>query len=163
MVRRGQTSRVTATQGSSMNRLIRRTVTTALLVAVFVVWVLLITASGDGWYIEPTGEAIARAVAVVPRGILLSLLLLVAVAGLAWWTHWRPFLVLGLPGLVTGALFVFVEAPNSASSAFWYGLLSSVISLVVLAALAVHARLDQVSRKRDETARALAGPGPHTA
>jgi len=35
--------------------------------------------------------------------------------------------------------------------------------LVVLAALAVHARLDQVSRKRDETAQALPGPGPHTA
>jgi len=80
-----------------MNRLIRRTVTTALLVAVFVVWVQLITASGDGLYIEPTKDALAVAAAVVPRGIVLSLLLLVAAAGLAWWTHWRPFLVLGLP------------------------------------------------------------------
>ena len=161
MVRRQQTSRVTSTQGCSMNRLIRRTVTTALLVAVFVVWVQLITASGDGWYIEPTTDALAVAAAVVPRGIVLSLLLLAAVAGLAWWTHWRPFLVLGLPGLVTGACFVFVAAPKSAGSAFWYGLLSSVISLIVLAALAVRARLDQVSRKRDETVQAL--PGPHTA
>jgi len=39
-------------------------------------------------------------------------------------------------------------------------LISSVISLVVFAALAVHARLDQVSRKRGEIARALPGPGP---
>jgi len=146
-----------------MNRLIRRTVTTALLVAVFVVWVQLITASGDGLYIEPTEDALAVAAAVVPRGIVLSLLLLVAAAGLAWWTHWRPFLVLGLPGLVTGALFVLVAAPKSAGSAFVCGLLSSIISLVVLAALAVHARLDQVSRKRDETTQALPGPGRHTA
>lgn len=146
-----------------MNRLIRRTVTTALLVAVFVVWVQLITASGDGLYIESTTDALAVAAAVVPRGIVLSLLLIVAAAGLAWWTHWRPFLVLGLPGLVTGALFVLVAAPKSAGSAFVCGLLSSIISLVVLAALAVHARLDQVSRKRDETAQALPGPGPHTA
>jgi len=135
-----------------MNRLIRRTVTTALLVAVFVVWVQLITASGDGLYIEPTEDALAVAAAVVPRGIVLSLLLLVAAAGLAWWTHWRPFLVLGLPGLVTGALFVFVAAPKSAGSAFVCALVFSIISLMVLAALAVHARLDQVSRKRDETA-----------
>ena len=146
-----------------MNRLIRRTVTTALLVAVFVVWVQLITASWDGLYIEPTEDALAVAAAVVPRGIVLSLLLLVAAAGLAWWTHWRPFLVLGLPGLVTGACFVFVAVPNSAGTAFVNGLLSSIISLVVLATLAVHARLDQVSRKRDETAQALLGPGPHTA
>ena len=146
-----------------MNRLIRRTVTTALLLAVFVVWVQLITASGDGLYIEPTDDALAVAAAVVPRGIMLSLLLLVAAAGLAWWTHWRPFLVLGLPGLVTGALFVLVAAPKSAGSAFVCGLLSSIISLVVLAALAVHTKLDQVSRKRDETAQALRGPGPHTA
>ena len=145
-----------------MNRLIRRTVTTALLVAVPVVWVLLMNVSSDGFYVEPTGEAIAIAVAVVPRGILLSLLLLVAVAGLAWWTHWRPFLALGLPGLVTGACFVFVAVPKSAGSAFWYGLVSSVISLVLLAALAVHARGDQVSRKRDETSRALPGQGLHT-
>ena len=146
-----------------MNRLIRRTVTTALLVAVFVVWVQLITASGDGLYIEPTDDALAVAAAVVPRGIMLSLLLLVAAAGLAWWTHWRPLLVLGLPGLVTGALFVLVAAPKSAGSAFVCGLLSSIISLVVLAALAVRARLDHVSRKRDETAQTLPGPGPHTA
>ena len=145
-----------------MNRLIRRTVTTALLLAVFVVWVLLITASGEGWYIEPTTDALAVAAAVVPRGVVLSLLLLVAVAGLAWWTHWRPFLVLGLPGLVTGACFVFVAVPKSAGSAFWYGLLSSVISLVVLAAVGVHARLDEASRKRDETAQWLPRPGPHT-
>ena len=146
-----------------MNRLIRRTVTTALLVAVFVVWVQLITASGEGLYIEPTTDALAVAAAVVPRGIVLSLLLLVAAAGLAWWTHWRPFLVLGLPGLVTGAFFVLVAAPKSAGSAFVCGLLSSIISLVVLAALAVHARFDQASRKRDETAQALPGPGPQTA
>ena len=62
--------------------------------------------------------------------------------------------MLGLPGLVTGALFVFVAAPNSAGSAFVCGLVFSIISLVVLAALAVHAGLDQVSRKRDETAQA---------
>ena len=35
----------------------------------------------------------------------------------------------------------------------------SIILLVVLAALAVRARLDQVSRKRDETAQTLPGPG----
>ncbi len=145
-----------------MNQLIHRTVTTALLVAVLVVWVQLITASGDGLYIEPTSDALAVAAAVVPRGIVLSVLLIVTAAGLAWWTHWRPFLVLGLPGLVTGTLFVFVAAPKSAGSAFVYGLLFSLISLVVLAALAVWARLGQVSRKRDETAQALTGPGPHT-
>jgi hypothetical protein len=145
-----------------MNRLIHRTVTTALLVAVFVVWVLLMRAGAAGTYFEPTEDALAVAADVVPRGIVLSLLLLLAVAGLAWWTHWRPFLVLGFPGLVTGALFVLVAAPSSAGSAFVYGLLSSIISLVVLAALAVHASLDQVSQKRDETARALLGPGPHT-
>lgn len=70
--------------------------------------------------------------------------------------------MLGLPGLVTGACFVFVAVPNSAGSAFVYGLVASIISLVVLAALAVHARVDQVSRKRDETSRALPGQGPHT-
>jgi hypothetical protein len=146
-----------------MNRLIRRTVTTALLVAVFVVWVLLMRAGAAGTYFEPTEDALAVAAAVVVlRGIVLSLLLLVAAAGLAWWTHWRPFLVLGFPGLVTGACFVFVAVPSSAGTAFVNGLLSSIISLVVLAALAVHARLDQVSRKRDETAQALPGPGPQT-
>jgi hypothetical protein len=146
-----------------MNQLIHRTVRTALLVAVFVVWVQLITASGDGLYIEPTTDALALAAAVVPRGIVLSLLLLVAAAGLAWWTHWRPFLVLGLPGLVTGVCFVFVAVPNSANTAFVNGLLWSIISLVVLGALAVRARLDQVSRKRDETAQTVPGPGTDTA
>jgi hypothetical protein len=130
-----------------MNPLIRRTVTTALLVAVFVVWVQLITASSDGLYFEPTTEALAVAAAVVPRGIVLSLLLILAAAGLAWWTHWRPFLVLGLPGLVTGALFVLVAAPRLAASAFVYGLLSSIIALLLLPALAVHARRNQASRK----------------
>ena len=66
-----------------MNRLIRRCVTTALVVAVFVVWVLLMNASGEGLSIEPTEDALAVAAAVVPRGILLSLLLLVAVASSA--------------------------------------------------------------------------------
>lgn len=113
-----------------MNQLIHRTVTTALLVAVLVVWVQLITASGDGLYIEPTSDALAVAAAVVPRGIVLSVLLIVTAAGLAWWTHWRPFLVLGLPGLVTGTLFVSSRHRNqpaprsctacsSASSRWW--------------------------------------------
>lgn len=145
-----------------MDRLIRRCVTTALVVAVFVVWVLLMNACAKGLFIEPTEHALAVPAAVVPRGILLSLLLLVAVAGSAWWTHWRPLLVLGLPGVVTGACLVFVAVPNSAGTAFVFGLISSIISLMVLAALAVHASVDQVSRKRDETSRTLPGQRPHT-
>ena len=142
--------------------LIRRCVTTALVVTVFVVWVLLMNACGEGLYIEPTEHALAAAAAVVPRGILLSMLLLVAVAGSAWWTHWRPLLALGLPGVVTGACFAFLAVPNSAGAAFVFGLISSIISLMVLAALAVHDRIDQDSRKQDQTSRRLPGQGPHT-
>jgi len=144
-----------------MNRLIRRTVTTALLVAVFVVWVQLITASGDGLlHRADQGRPRCRG----GRCSAWHCAFAVAARGCGWLG-----LVDALEALSrarasgTGALFVLVAAPNSAGSAFVYGLLSSIISLVVLAALAVHARLDQVSRKRDETAQALPGPGPHTA
>ena len=55
-----------------------------------------------------------------------------------------------------------MTAPNSAGAAFVFGLISNIISLMVLAALAVHASVNRVSRTRDETFRTLPGQRPHT-
>lgn len=96
-----------------------------------VAWVLLMQAAYASFYIEPTDDARAQAQAAVRPGITAAGALVVVAAAIALVSRRPLTAVVGLPGLVAGGIFIFVQ--DSASSTLVYGFLGSFIAAMVLA------------------------------
>ncbi len=103
----------------------------ALLVLAVAAWAVLMRFAFATLYVEPTDAAIARAAAARPGGIVGAISLLALAAALAAVSRRRVLGVVGLPGLVAGGWLLL--APSSHGAAFVYGLVGSVIALVVMA------------------------------
>jgi hypothetical protein len=109
----------------------RLVIVLALCALAVVAWVFLMQAAYASFYIEPTDDARARAQAAVQPGITAAGALVAVAAAIALVSR-RPLMaVVGLPGLVAGSIFIFVQ--DSASSTLVYGFLGTFIAAIVLA------------------------------
>lgn len=112
----------------------------ALALAGMTAWVRMETAAGNGWSLEPASDrAIAAAAAARIPGIVWAMALVAAAVALAGATRRRWLAVLALPGVVVALLLLF--APRSNGSAFFYGLVTSLVAVMVAVLLEVRHRL----------------------
>ena len=94
-------------------------------------WAVLMRASFRTLYVEPTDEAISRAAAARPLGIVAATLLVVFVLAAAAVAGRRWLMVLALPGAVAGGWLIL--APDAHGAAFLYGVAATLLAVVVAA------------------------------
>jgi hypothetical protein len=101
----------------------------ALLVLAAGSWVALMTASSRTLYVEPTDEAVSRASAARPSGLVAAALLLLLVLAASVLAGRRWMAVLALPGVLAGGWLLL--APGAHGAAFLSGLAGSLAAAAV--------------------------------
>lgn len=110
----------------------RATAVPVLLVLGAASWAVLMRASFRTLYVEPTDEAVPRAAAARPGGLVAAAALVLLVLSAAGVAGRRWVAVLALPGVLAGGWLPF--APDAHGAAFLYGLAGSLVAVVVAAA-----------------------------
>ena len=109
----------------------RASASAILLLGAALSWAEMMRASFRTLYVEPTDEAVARAAAARPAGVLAAVLLVAFVLSAAAVVR-RPWvMVLALPGALAGGWLLLV--PDAHGAAFLYGLGASLVGVIIAA------------------------------